>query len=107
MKALGVEQCYTGCANKIERYSQFLTDNGLTEEEVICMGDDIPDYGMMTHCGVSACPNDAATEIKAISDYISPFEGGKGCVRDIIEQVLRLHGQWFDPQDSQHDALKW
>ncbi len=107
MRALGVERCYTGCGHKMDRYTQFLAENGLKETEVVCMGDDIPDYGMMTHCGVAACPADAATEIKEISDYVSPFEGGKGCVRDIIEQVLRLQGQWFDPQDKQHEALKW
>ena len=107
MRALGVERCYTGCGHKMDRYSQFLTENGLKESEVVCMGDDIPDFGIMTHCGVAACPADAATEIKEISDYISPFEGGKGCVRDIIEQVLRLQGQWFDPKDVQHEALRW
>ena len=107
MKALGVERCYTGCGHKMDRYTQFLAEHGLKESEVLCMGDDIPDYGIMTHCGVAACPADAATEIKEISDYISPWQGGKGCVRDVIEQVLRLHGQWFDPQDTQHEALKW
>ena len=107
MHALGVTQCYTGCANKMERYTRFLAENGLEERQVVCMGDDIPDYGIMTHCGVAACPSDAAIEIKEISDYVSLYQGGKGCVRDIIEQVLRLQGNWFDPQDSQHEALKW
>ena len=107
MKALGVTQCYTGCANKMERYTRFLAENGLEERQVVCMGDDIPDYGIMTHCGVAACPADAAIEIKEISDYVSLYQRGKGCVRDIIEQVLRLQGNWFDPQDSQHEALKW
>lgn len=107
MASLGVTQCYTGCANKMERYRRFLSDNGLTESQVVCMGDDIPDYELMTHCAVAACPADAATEIKEISDYISIYGGGQGCVRDIIEQVLRLQGKWFDPTVSHHDALNW
>ena len=102
MAALGVTQCFTGCAHKMSTYRRFLSDNGLKPEEVVCMGDDIPDYEIMSHCGVATCPADAATEIKEISDYISPFGGGQGCVRDIIEQVLRLHGKWFHP-----DAVNW
>lgn len=107
MAALGVTQCYTGCANKMETYKEFLSKNGLSENQVVCMGDDIPDYGIMTHCGVAACPADAATEIKEICDYISLYGGGFGCVRDIIEQVLRLQGQWFNPSVANHEALNW
>ena len=107
MAALGVTQCHTGCANKMDTYRRFLKENGLSEEQVVCMGDDIPDYEIMSHCGVAACPADAATEIKEISDYISLYGGGKGCVRDIIEQVMRLQGKWFDPKVSNHEALKW
>lgn len=102
MEALGVKQIYTGCANKMETYRKFLEINNLKEHQVICMGDDIPDYEIMSHCGVAACPADAATEIKEISDYISLYPGGRGCVRDIIEQVLRLQGMWFHP-----DAVNW
>ena len=64
--------------------------------------DDIPDFEIMSHCGVAACPADAAQEIKEISDYISLYAGGRGCVRDIIEQVLRLQGKWFHS-----DAVEW
>ena len=59
------------------------------------MGDDIPDYEVMKLAGVKACPNDAAIEIQQIADYISIFKGGEGCVRDVIEHTLRLHGKWF------------
>lgn len=107
MHAVGVTQCYTGCHDKIETYRAFLAKNGLAEHEVICMGDDIPDYQMLSHCGVATCPADAAVEIKEICDYISIFPGGRGCVRDIIEQTLRLQGQWFNPDDREHEALKW
>ena len=66
------------------------------------MGDDLPDYPMLQRAGVSTCPADAAVEIREIVDYISLYNGGHGCVRDVIEQVLRLHGQWFHP-----DAVVW
>jgi 3-deoxy-D-manno-octulosonate 8-phosphate phosphatase (KDO 8-P phosphatase) len=66
------------------------------------MGDDIPDYPILQRAGVSACPSDAAVEIKETVDYISHFPGGRGCVRDVIEQVLRLHNQWFH-----QDAVVW
>lgn len=102
MEALGVKQIYTGCANKMETYRKFLETNNLQEHQVICMGDDIPDYEIMSHCGVAVCPADAAIEIKEISNYISLYPGGRGCVRDIIEQVLRLQGMWFHP-----DAVNW
>ncbi|MCR5193593.1 MAG: HAD hydrolase family protein [Bacteroidales bacterium] len=102
MESLGVTHIYTGCANKMETYRKFLVANNLDEKQVLCMGDDIPDYEIMSHCGVAACPSDAAVEIKEISDYISIYAGGKGCVRDVIEQTLRLHGQWFHS-----DALNW
>lgn len=102
MKALGVTQCYTGCGNKIKAYESFLEKNGLSEPEVLCVGDDIPDYPILQHAGVSACPADAAVEIKEMVDYISPYTGGHGCVRDVIEQVLRLHNTWFH-----QDAVVW
>ena len=102
MAALGVTQCFTGCANKMKTYRDFLLKNNLSENQVLCMGDDIPDYEIMSHCGVAACPADAATEIKQISHYISLHNGGHGCVRDIIEQTLRLHGKWFSSS-----ALEW
>ncbi|MCR4658976.1 MAG: HAD hydrolase family protein [Bacteroidales bacterium] len=102
MESLGVKQIYTGCAHKMETYNHFLQVNGLLPEQVLCMGDDLPDYEMMQHCGVAACPADAAVEIKEVADYISLYPGGRGCVRDVIEQTLRLQGQWFHPE-----ALTW
>ena len=102
MQMLGVTQCYTGCGNKIETYEQFLKKNGLTDSQVLYMGDDLPDYPLLQRAGVSACPADAAVEVRDMVDYISLYDGGHGCVRDVIEQVLRLHGQWFHP-----DAVVW
>ncbi|MBR0072198.1 MAG: HAD hydrolase family protein, partial [Bacteroidales bacterium] len=104
MKALGTDpdDIMTGCANKIETYRLFLHRHNLTENQVLFMGDDLPDYEIMQHAGVATCPADAAEEIKQIADYISIYPGGKGCVRDVIEQTLRLHGNWFHP-----DAVIW
>ena len=102
MRMLGVEQVYTGCADKAKTFDQFLAKNGLRAEEVLCMGDDLPDFPILQRAGVSACPADAAVEIKEMVDYVSIQAGGHGCVRDVIEQVLRLHGQWFHP-----DAVVW
>ena len=60
------------------------------------MGDDLPDYPAMMASGIAVCPRDAVQEIKAISQYISDKDGGQGCVRDVIEQVLRAQGKWID-----------
>ena len=102
MQMLGVEQIYTGCGDKIKTFNEFLQKNHLKEEQVLCMGDDLPDYPILQRAGVATCPADAAVEIKEIADFISLFPGGKGCVRDVIEQVLRLQDNWFH-----QDAVVW
>ncbi|MBQ9638860.1 MAG: HAD hydrolase family protein [Bacteroidales bacterium] len=102
LNSLGVQHVYTGCANKMETYRKWLEELALSEENVLFMGDDIPDYELMQHCGVSTCPADAAIEIRDMADYISLYDGGKGCVRDVIEQVMRLQKTWFHA-----DALIW
>lgn len=102
MESLGVTDIYTGAGNKIAVFKQFLEENMLQPDEVLYMGDDIPDYEVMCQVGVATCPADAAIEIKEIADYISHLRGGEGCVRDVIEQVLRLHNNWFHP-----DAVNW
>ncbi|MBQ9417924.1 MAG: HAD hydrolase family protein [Bacteroidales bacterium] len=98
MAMLGVSHCYTGCADKLPVYERFLQEHGLADSQVLCMGDDLPDYPLLRRAGVATCPADAATEIKAIAHYISPLPGGRGCVRDVIEQTLRLQGAWFHPE---------
>ncbi len=99
---LGIKDVFVGCENKIDTFNKFLLDNGLDVSEVLYMGDDIPDYDIMVKAGVACCPKDAAQEIKDVADYISDKDGGSGCVRDIIEQVLRLQGQWFN-----ENAKRW
>ncbi len=93
---LGITDVFLGVNDKIETLGQYFNDKNVTPENVLYMGDDIPDYYAMKECGVATCPKDAAIEIKEIVDYISDKDGGKGCVRDIIEQVMRCKGDWFE-----------
>lgn len=92
---LGVEDIYMKCAVKINSYNEFTQKYGLSDEEVIYMGDDIPDYEVMKRCGCPCCPADASPDIKDISVYVSDRIGGHGCGRDVIEQVLRAQGKWL------------
>jgi 3-deoxy-D-manno-octulosonate 8-phosphate phosphatase (KDO 8-P phosphatase) len=80
--------------NKTDKLSEVKSKYNLKDDEILFMGDDLPDYNVMLKAGVPCCPADAVTEIKEISIYISPVKGGEGCVRDVIEQVMRLQGNW-------------
>lgn len=91
---LGITEIYLGSSIKINVYHQLLEKYQLNNDEVIFMGDDIPDYEVMKVCGCPCCPKDAAWEIKDISCYISNKKGGRGCVRDVMEQVMRAQGKW-------------
>ena len=95
---LGVEDIYMHCFMKTDDYNDFLQRYALHSEEVLYMGDDIPDYEVMKTCGCPCCPADACPEIKSISLYISQVHGGEGCARDIIEQVMRAQGTWMSDQ---------
>lgn len=94
-EGLGVEDIYIGCSVKIETYEAFLQKYGLTDKEIMYMGDDIPDLEIMRRVGCPVCPKDACAEIKEVSIYVSDYLGGHGCGRDIIEQVLRAQGKWI------------
>ena len=93
-EGLGVEDIFLGCAVKIETYDALLAKYGLKDEEIIYMGDDIPDLEIMRRVGCPVCPKDACLEIKEVSLYVSDRIGGHGCGRDVIEQVLRAQGKW-------------
>lgn len=97
-ESLGITDVFLGVANKLEVLEDYLASNNIDAENVVYMGDDIPDYKPMLACGVAVCPADAAEEIKRISVYISHFNGGHGCVRDIIEQVLKVQGKWMNDE---------
>lgn len=91
---LGVTDVYLASFNKIEHLADFCSKYKLQPNEVLCMGDDIPDIEILAGCGLSTCPADAVPEVKAICEYISDKPGGMACVRDVIEQTLKLQGKW-------------
>jgi 3-deoxy-D-manno-octulosonate 8-phosphate phosphatase (KDO 8-P phosphatase) len=91
---LGVTQVFMKVHNKLEQLRSIISENNFEREQVLFMGDDIPDYGAMQYCGLACCPADAVSEIKNISKYISPVKGGEGCVRDVVEKVMKLQGKW-------------
>ena len=93
---LGVEDVYMKAAVKTETYAELKKKYSLSDDEIMYMGDDIPDYQLMRLCGCPCCPKDACSDIKAISLYISDKNGGCGCARDVIEQVLRAQDKWLD-----------
>ena len=97
---LGVEDVYMACAVKIKKYDEFLERYGLTDEQVMYMGDDILDYEIMRRVGCPVCPADACSDIRDISIYVSQRRGGEGCGRDVIEQVLRAQGKWLQDEHA-------
>ncbi len=94
LNKLGVREVFMEVNDKEGFLSNYLKEKELSVDEVLFMGDDIPDYYCMKMAGIAACPSDAAFEIKEIAAYISPFGGGNGCVRDVIEKVLKLNNKW-------------
>jgi 3-deoxy-D-manno-octulosonate 8-phosphate phosphatase (KDO 8-P phosphatase) len=94
LNRLGISEVHLGVTDKSEVLFNLLQKYGIRQEEVVYMGDDLPDYEVIQHAGVRTCPNDAAPEIKGLCHYISMYKGGQGCVRDIIEQVLRVQSKW-------------
>ena len=94
LQLLGVKDVYMRITDKKTCLEEYMLVNQLQKEEVLFMGDDIPDYRVMQHAGVACSPADAAQEILGISHYISPLKGGEGCARDVIEKVMKLRGNW-------------
>lgn len=91
---LGVKDVFMKIPDKKEKLTEYIKEHKLIPEEVLFMGDDVPDHSCMELVGLPCCPLDAVTDIKKIASYISPLKGGEGCVRDVIEKVLKLHGKW-------------
>jgi 3-deoxy-D-manno-octulosonate 8-phosphate phosphatase (KDO 8-P phosphatase) len=98
LKLLGVTDVYLNSRKKVDHFNIFLKKHNLDKSDVMYMGDDIPDFEVMKEAGLAVCPSDADREIKQIAAYISDRKGGEGCVRDVIEQVLRLHKNWMDSE---------
>lgn len=102
LNRLGVKDIYLNSRSKTDHFHNFIKKHNLNESDVLFMGDDIPDFEVMKIAGIPVCPSDADSEIRQLASYISDKKGGEGCVRDVIEQVLRLHNNWMDT-----DAFTW
>lgn len=101
-KSLGITDIYMGSSIKILDYRDFRDKHGLKNEEILYMGDDVPDMEVLRECGLSCCPKDAIVEVKSMVHYISHCEGGYGCGRDVVEQVMKAQGLWMAG-----DAFGW
>ena len=93
---LGITDYYAKSPDKMIDFEDFKTKNNLSNDEILMMGDDLPDMSIMRKVSIASCPINAVPEVKEISDYISPIHGGKGAVRDVIEQVMKIHGKWIE-----------
>lgn len=95
LNMLGVKDVFTGIPDKVVKLEEYMEKYGLKPEQIVYVGDDIPDLPVMRRVGVAACPADAASEIRQICHFVSECPGGKGCVRDVIEQTLKVQGKWM------------
>ena len=103
LKALGIYDIYLGAHNKQEPFQDLMDSYDLKPEEILYMGDDVPDIVVMEQVAVAACPNDAVSDVKEIANYVSHKKGGEGCVREIIEQTLRVQGKWLTNIGAKND----
>jgi 3-deoxy-D-manno-octulosonate 8-phosphate phosphatase (KDO 8-P phosphatase) len=103
LSGLGITDIYLGAHKKIVQFEKYLADKNISPDEILYMGDDIPDYPVMKKVALPCCPKDAVPEIQDISSYVSHFKGGFGCVRDVIEQVLKVQGKWNGQFDAKYD----
>lgn len=94
LEGLGIKDIYMECHHKTEAFKHYLKKNNIRAENVLYMGDDIPDIAPMKCVKLACSPQDAVPEVKEISDYVSHIDGGKGCVRDVIRQVMKVQGKW-------------
>lgn len=94
LQYLGIKDIFLDVHDKVALLVRYAEDHGLDQKDMLYMGDDIPDFAAMQHVGLACAPSDAAPEIRHIAAYISSFAGGQGCVRDVVEKVLKLNGQW-------------
>jgi len=104
LEGLGIKDIYKGVEDKLEVYEEYVEAYDIDPATILYMGDDLPDYEVMRRVGLPACPADAAVEIVQIAQYQSPIKGGAGCVRDVIEKVMKLHGNWVTAVDESEQA---
>jgi 3-deoxy-D-manno-octulosonate 8-phosphate phosphatase (KDO 8-P phosphatase) len=106
LQGLGIFDIYMGQSDKLDAYLELLSIYNLQPDEIAYMGDDLPDYQILEKVALKSCPANAASEILGIANYVSPYHGGDGCVRDIIEKVMRAQDKWFNP-DIKDIAHQW
>jgi len=95
LQGLGIQHIYMGAGEKLPVFMEFLQSTGLKAEELIYIGDDMPDIPVMQQVGISIAPADAAADVLKIADVITDRPGGKGCVREVLESVLKVQGHWL------------
>ncbi|APA00193.1 KdsC family phosphatase [Flavobacterium commune] len=103
LRNLGITNIHLGTPDKVETFDEFIDIHQIKQENILYMGDDIPDYHVMKLVALPTCPQDASPEIKGISKYISHKNGGKGAVRDVIEQVMKVQGKWMESFNAKYD----
>ncbi len=103
LQGLGITDIYLGAHHKKDQLDEYLDIYNIDPKNVLYMGDDIPDIPVMKICGLPTCPLDATPEVQNISNYVSQKKGGKGCVRDVIEQVLKVQDKWQNHFDAKYD----
>ena len=99
LKYLGLTDIYVNRRDKVDAFQDLLFSYSLDPDEIAYMGDDYPDLAVMSLVGLAACPNDACTDVRKASEYISPENGGKGCVRDLLEQILKVQNKWYNADE--------
>ncbi len=103
LQGLGITDIYLGAHHKIIQFEEYCNAKNIKPENVMYMGDDIPDYPVMQLAGLAVAPQDAAPEIKDVADYVSPIKGGKGCAREVIEQIMRVQEKWATQYTAKYD----
>lgn len=94
LEKLGLKKVFINVANKVALLKQLMEEHQWQQESMLFMGDDVPDIECLQMCGLKTCPKDAVADIRSVCSYISPYNGGTGCVRDVVEKALKLHGNW-------------
>ncbi|SFE05941.1 3-deoxy-D-manno-octulosonate 8-phosphate phosphatase (KDO 8-P phosphatase) [Flavobacterium phragmitis] len=103
LQNLGVKDIHLGTPDKVKTFNDYTEINNIKHENVLYMGDDIPDFHVMKLVGLPTCPQDSTPEIKNICRYISHVKGGRGAARDVIEQVMKVQGKWMEYFNGKHD----
>ena len=103
LRNLGVNDIHLGTPDKVKTFNAYCESQNIKPENVLYMGDDIPDFHVMKLVGLATCPQDASPEIKTLCRYISHVKGGRGAARDVIEQVMKVQGKWMEYFNGKHD----